>query len=311
MTFSETFDPKITAQLFGHQKNFNYLSKLISIDKFPKISLFSGNKGIGKSTLINHLLHYYFDKKHYDEKLYKFDEESNFHKQFKNNLFPNIVYLNGSSFKNSRIEDLRILKNNLSKPSINNDKRFIILDDVEVFKVNSLNALLKIIEEPYKRDFFILINNKSKSILDTIRSRCIEFKIILNSASKKKIIISLMDIFNQEFSIDQNFVETTPGNFLRYNHIIKEKKLNIEIDFLKNLQKILDIYKKEKDIFLKDFLIFLTEYYLLKNRSNKIDCTEKFIENRSFIVKNINNFFLYNLNQSTLLNILENKFINE
>ena len=73
----------------------------------------------------------------------------------------------------------------------------------------------------------------------------------------------------------------------------------------------MDIYKKEKDIFLKDFLIFLTEYYLLKNKSNKIDCTEKFIENRSFIVKNINNFFLYNLNQSTLLNILENKFINE
>ena len=34
-----------------------------------------------------------------------------------------------------------------------------------------------------------------------------------------------MDIFNQEFSIDQNFVETTPGNFLRYNHIIKEKNL--------------------------------------------------------------------------------------
>ena len=40
----QTFDPKITAQLFGHQKNFNYLSKLISIDKFPKISLFSGKK---------------------------------------------------------------------------------------------------------------------------------------------------------------------------------------------------------------------------------------------------------------------------
>ena len=57
-----------------------------------------------------------------------------------------------------------------------------------------------------------------------------------------------MDIFNQEFSIDQNFVETTPGNFFKIQSYNKRKKLNIEIDFLKNLQKILDIYKKEKDI---------------------------------------------------------------
>ena len=43
------------------------------------------------------------------------------------------------------------------------------------------------IEEPYKSDFFILINNKSKSILDTLLGQdALSSKIILNSASKKK-----------------------------------------------------------------------------------------------------------------------------
>ena len=35
--------------------------------------------------------------------------------------------------------------------------RFIVLDDIELFNVNSLNALLKIIEEPSKKNYFILL----------------------------------------------------------------------------------------------------------------------------------------------------------
>ena len=311
MKFSEYFDPKITTQLFGYEKEFNNFSKLFLLEKLPKVTLITGYKGIGKSTLISHLLHFYFDRKNYNKETYKFDNESVFHNQFKSNLFSNIIYLNGSNFKDNKIEDLRSLKNNLSKPSINFDKRFIIFDDVEVFKDNSLNALLKIIEEPYKKDFFILINNKSKPILETIKSRCIEFKIKLDRNNKNKVIESLISSFNQKLSIETNLIDTTPGNFLRYNHIINEKKIDIQMDFLINLQKILDIYKKEKNIFFKEFLIFLTEYYLIKNTLNKTVHSEKFIENRSFIVKNINDFFLYNLNQNTLLNILERKFIND
>tara|TARA_Y100000591_G_scaffold289932_1_gene275364 strand:- start:5201 stop:6136 length:936 start_codon:yes stop_codon:yes gene_type:complete len=311
MKFSEYFDPKITTQLFGYEKEFNNFSKLFLLEKLPKVTLITGYKGIGKSTLISHLLHFYFDRKNYNKETYKFDNKSVFHNQFKSNLFSNIIYLNGSNFKDNKIEDLRSLKNNLSKPSINFDKRFIIFDDVEVFKDNSLNALLKIIEEPYKKDFFILINNKSKPILETIKSRCIEFKIKLDRNNKNKVIESLISSFNQKLSIETNLIDTTPGNFLRYNHIINEKKIDIQMDFLINLQKILDIYKKEKNIFFKEFLIFLTEYYLIKNTLNKTVHSEKFIENRSFIVKNINDFFLYNLNQNTLLNILERKFIND
>ena len=40
--------------------------------------------------------------------------------------------------------------------------RFIIFDDVELFNHNSLNALLKLIEEPTKKNYFLLINNKSR-----------------------------------------------------------------------------------------------------------------------------------------------------
>ena len=52
-------------------------------------------------------------------------------------------------------------------------KRFVILDDVEVFNKNSLNALLKLIEEPGESNYFILINNSTKDLIETIKSRCL------------------------------------------------------------------------------------------------------------------------------------------
>ena len=99
--------------------------------------------------------------------------------QFIENLFPNILYLNGSDYRNVRIDDIRKIINHLNKSPIKKDKRFIILDDVETFNINSLNALLKIIEEPNKENYFILINNKTKPLIETIKSRCLEIKIFL------------------------------------------------------------------------------------------------------------------------------------
>ena len=80
---------------------------------------------------------------------------------------------------------------------MNDLKRFVILDDVEIFNKSSLNALLKIIEEPNKNIHFILINNKSNSLLETIRSRSLEIKIFFNYDEKNFIINSLIEKFNQ------------------------------------------------------------------------------------------------------------------
>ena len=65
----------------------------------PKVLMLSGQKGIGKFTLINHLMHYYFDKENYDTKQFKIlDSNSSFKKQYLNNVFPNIIYLNSLIF---------------------------------------------------------------------------------------------------------------------------------------------------------------------------------------------------------------------
>ncbi len=306
MTISEYFDSKKTSNLVCHKKSFIFFKDLLLKDRLPKVIMLSGEKGIGKATLINHIMHFYFEKKNYDETNNKILQRTHFSVLYENDLFSNIIYLKGSELKNTKIEDIRILKSNILKTTLNNDKRFIIFDDVENFNTNSLNALLKLIEEPGANNYFILINNKTKPLLETIKSRSLEIKIFLDEEKRKKIISFLLKNFEQKISLNEDLVVTTPGNFVKFNYVIQANNIKIEDSFLYNLEKLLKLYKKEKNLFFKDLILFLFDYYLQIDRSKRIFSNDKLIEKRSLIVKNINNFFLYNLSQSALLNSIKN-----
>ena len=308
MSSSKCFDPKKSLKLFGHKDNFNFLKNLLINHKLPQILLLSGEKGIGKSTLINHLMFYFYDNKNYNQSDNSLNNKSVFYKNFILNLYPNLIYLNGESFQKIKVEDIRKLKDDILKTPLNNQKRFIILDDIDLFNINSLNGLLKILEEPNQNNYFILIDNLSKPLLETVKSRCHEIKIMLNSMSRNEIIKELVKKFNQKIVFDQNILKTTPGNYIKYNYIFEKNKINLKDGYLINLDILLSVFKKEKDIFYKDLMIFFTEYYLKKMKNEKIYNYEKYIEKRSFLIKHINNFFWYNTNQKSLIRYLENKF---
>ena len=305
------FNPKKTTRLFGLENEFNFLKKMISSDKFPKTLMLTGKRGVGKSTMISHLMHYYFDKKTYNENENTFTSESFFLNQFIENLFPNILYLNGSDYRNVRVDDIRKIINDLNKSPIKKDKRFIILDDIDSFNINSLNALLKIIEDPGKNNYFILINNKSNKLLNTIKSRSIEIKIMINNQDRLSISSSLLKYFNQDRIFDENLVSCTPGNFLKFNYIFNNSSLDINEKFLTNFSNILRIYKKEKDIFYKEMLLFFVEYNFQKLKLQGKLNNKKLIEKKLMILQNINDFFLYNLNQNTLLSNLEENYFDD
>jgi len=308
MHLSELFSPKKNSFLIGHEDKFYLFQDLLINKRMPKVLMLSGRKGIGKFTLINHLMHYYFDKENYDKKQFKIlDSNSSFKKQYLNNVFPNIIYLNSLIFSNVKVEEIRNLKANLLKTPINNLERFIILDDVENFNVNSLNALLKIIEEPSRSNYFILINNKSKPILETIKSRCLEVKIILKNSTRDKILSSLLEYYEQDINLEKDLIKITPGLFLKYNSLFNKEELNIDDGFFKNFMGIINMYKKEKDLIYRDLLIYFTEYFFEKNEKSSSYDKKSFFEKRFFILKNINNFFTYNLNHNTLIHSIEAK----
>lgn len=306
MIFPIYFDPKKSLKLFNLTDNFDFLKKLYVQKKFPKVLLLSGKKGSGKSTLINHLMYFIFDK-NYNDKTCELNNGSIFYNQFINDISSNIIYLSGSNYKDTKIEDIRNLKTQIFKSSISKLPRFIIFDDVDLFNNNSLNALLKIIEEPTKNNYFLLINNKSKPLIETIKSRCLEINIILNEEQKMDIISSLSKKFDINLIIDPKSSQLTPGNFIKFNYICDKNKISINDNFIENLKILLNFFKKDKNMIFIDMMLFFTDTYFnnLKNKNNISN--EKIIENKRFVFENINKFFLYNLNQNAFLNNVNNK----
>ena len=310
MNYPPYFDEKKSLNLFGLKKNFDFLSSLYIKKKLPKVLLFSGKKGSGKSTMLNHFLFSIFDEKNYDKENNIIKSDSIVFKQFNEGIFSNIIYLNGSDYKSVKIDDIRALKDKIFQTSISNKNRFIIFDDIDLFNNNSLNALLKVIEEPGNQNYFLLINNNSKPLLKTIRSRALEIKIILNENTRIKTINSLMTLFKLERYLDPLSSDLSPGNFIKFNHICLTHNILLENDFIDNFSIILNLYKKNKDILFINFIFFIVDYYFKTLRKmNKFNYDQYEIKN--FILENLNNFFMYNINQNSLINAVNDRLNNE
>ena len=307
MEYPKYFNPKYSVNLYGLQKNFLLLSSLYSNKKLPKVLMLSGAKGSGKSTLINHLLFSIFDENNYNIKKFNLLNESIFYKQFKSDIFQNIIYLKGSDFKAIKVEDIRNLKTKILQTTIINRDRFIILDDIELFNINSLNALLKIIEEPSKNNYFFLINNKSKPLLETIKSRSLELKIILSKKTKIEIINELIKYHKIEIFLDPISSNLTPGAYIKFNYIFKELNISINSKFPDNLSLLLNLHKKNKDSLFIDIILYLTDSYFKNLKVRNIIESNNSFENKHFILNNLNKYLTFNLNHNSLINAINNK----
>ena len=179
------------------------------------------------------------------------------------------------------------------------------MDDIDSYNLNCLNALLKILEEPSENTYFFLINNKSKSIIQTIKSRCIEIKIHINSIQRNTIIDCLMKKFGQSEIFEKDIINVSPGYYLIFSHFFQLYKIDLKNNYLDNLDILLKTLKNENKFLHRDLILFYVEYYLQKKKLSNSLNNFQYIQKRSIIMEKINDYFLYNLNQKTLLNSLD------
>ena len=298
--------------LYMHHEIFNHLCKLYLNNKLPNKILLSGEKGIGKATLGYHLINFILseDEEHsYNIKNNEINLENKSFKLIQNKSNPNFNLIDVTEDKkNIDINQIRELIVNLNKSSFNNKKRFVLIDNIELLNLNSVNALLKVLEEPNEKINFILINN-NKRVLPTLKSRCLNFKIFLTNEQSIKIINQLIndDIYNL---VNKDLVNhfMTPGILYEVLKLAEDNDLNLRNndlgDFLKSLIKS-KTYKKNK--FIIQTIYSFIEVYFRNNISTK---NIRLIHLYHYFLKKINDTKIYNLDEETLFMEFEDKVLN-
>jgi DNA polymerase-3 subunit delta' len=298
--------------LFGHDSLFLELVGLYTNGNFPNKILLSGEKGIGKCTLAYHITNFILSSDEefkYETNNLKINPDNKSFKLIQNKSNPNFILIDVIEDKKSiDINQIRNLILNLNKSSFNSKPKIILIDNIELLNLNSVNALLKVLEEPNQNVHFILINN-NKNILSTLRSRCLNFKVQLSAKLSIEITNKILQTDCSNFlnnELINNY--STPGGLLklidfasRNNIDLVKNNLN---DFIKNI--ILDkLYKK--DTFIKDFLYSLIEIYF---RNNITIENIKLITLHKYFLQKMHNTRIYNLDEESLFMEFEDSVLN-
>ena len=293
----------------------HYLIEFIELyknNKLPNKLLLSGDKGIGKSTLAYHLVNFILsqnEKFPYDTKKFEINKNNKSFKLTINGSIPNLILIDTSSEQKSiNVNQIRDLISNVNKTSFNNKERFVIIDNIEALNANSVNALLKVLEEPPPNIFFILINN-NRNILPTLKSRCINFKFFLNHEKTLSIIRKLLndDIYNRINSDLLNYY-TTPGYLYKFISIFETNNYNLlNYDVRKLLKLIIKDNLYKKDILIKNIAFEYFEFFCRK----KISTAQfKNFDFYSYFLKRINDAKRFNLDDESLFIEFEYKVLN-
>ena len=305
----------LNTKLYGMNHFFNEISSLYNKKKMPTKILLSGKKGLGKSTLAYHVINYILstgEKFKYDSNNFVINENNRAFKLLKNNSHPNFYIIDLLNDKKIiDIAQIREMITYTNKSTFNDLERFILIDNIENLNKNSVNALLKVIEEPNEKVFFILINNSEKKILPTLKSRCLTFKInftfdVSINVSNQIIGRNVLDLINHDLI---NYY-STPGQIVNLINFSKDKKIDLKnctlTDFL-NLLIDNGYYKKDKIV--KNLLINFIELFFLKEYKLS-SAKDSFLDFYNNFIYKIHNTEKFNLDEESLFLEFRSKLLN-
>ena len=164
------YRPQTFNDVVGQQAITNTLLNAIEHNHLAQALLFTGPRGVGKTTCARILA-----------KMINHDGTQLPDEDFAFNIFE----LDAAS--NNSVDDIRNLTDQVRIPPQVGKYKVYIIDEVHMLSTSAFNAFLKTLEEPPKHAIFILATTEKHKIIPTILSRCqiFDFKRITVTDARK------------------------------------------------------------------------------------------------------------------------------
>ncbi|MCF7803394.1 MAG: DNA polymerase III subunit gamma/tau [Candidatus Marinimicrobia bacterium] len=167
---SRKWRPQKFEDVIGQQHVTSTLQNSIEQDRLAHAYLFTGPRGIGKTTTARILAKYLNCKNPKD--LNPCNECKNCTEITAGRSF-DVREIDGAS--NTGVDNIRDLREEVKYPPTDGDFKIYIIDEVHMLSTSAFNALLKTLEEPPSHVKFIFATTEPEKVLPTIISRTQRF----------------------------------------------------------------------------------------------------------------------------------------
>jgi DNA polymerase-3 subunit gamma/tau len=171
ISLARKWRPQTFSDLVGQESVFKAITFALKAKNLPQAYLFSGDRGVGKTTVAR-LLAKSINCKDGPTTAPCLSCSSCL--EIAKGSSPDVMEIDGAS--NTSVDDVRSLREGIHFLPFSGRARIYIIDEVHMLSTAAFNALLKTLEEPPSHVIFIFATTEAHKVPDTIQSRCQHFR---------------------------------------------------------------------------------------------------------------------------------------
>ena len=234
IVLARKYRPKKFSEIIGQSEVCSVIEGAIKLKRVAHAFLFSGTRGVGKTTIARILAKTINCESLDNNTLHPCEKCSNcISIQNESNI--DVIEIDAAS--RTGVADVREIIENINYKPVNAKKKVFIIDEVHMLSKAAFNALLKTLEEPPLDVVFIFATTETEKVPITILSRCQKF--VLRRVDFNLISDHLVKVSKKEgFSLDSESAKLisicSEGSIrdalsILENVLAKNKPINIDL----------------------------------------------------------------------------------
>ena len=234
IVLARKYRPKNLKDVIGQEDICSVIEGSIKLNRVAHAFLFSGTRGVGKTTLARILAKILNCEKLEVENIEACHKCANCI-SIENESNMDVIEIDAAS--RTGVADVREIIENINYKPVSSKKKIFIIDEVHMLSKAAFNALLKTLEEPPTDVTFIFATTETEKIPVTVLSRCQHFslqRVSLELIAKHLIQVSKLEGYELDFEASKLIAQCSEGSMrdalsILENVFAKGEKVNISI----------------------------------------------------------------------------------